>query len=50
MFYRAVDRKRNGLGVILKEDYVKSVRQAHEFEAGNQRGDANALEKMVLTK
>ena len=39
--YHGVDRKRNGVGVILKESYVKnavevkSAGQGHECEAGN---------------
>lgn len=35
LYDRGVDRKRNGEGLILKEEQEKEVVDVHECEAGN---------------
>lgn len=54
-YYRDIHRKRNLVGVILKEQHVnsivqvKSVRQDHKFKAGSRRDDVECCLCMCPT-
>lgn len=47
LLHSTVDRKSNRVAVMLYEEFsgsAQSVRQDHEFEAGNRRGDVEGCE------